>query len=1244
MGRKVNLRGSGEIIASLILVFLSTLFFVSAQILPTYIVKVYKEREKEIAIKKVEKTKFQLDNFVKGTKKRQKILLDKLNKSNSQDNRKLDLMETMRDFLKEDEGVILISKDGRIEFWLGRVFNPFQKFPEKEIFIVKEMNTTFFSLFSELNWEKKKLIFIKMLKDALEKGVEIRFLDWREKENIGESLVIKEKFSIERKGERLRVSSPFLVRGEGVLAIITFFPSDETFVRVYWKDLFLLFTYISLFLFLVISLFSVKKYLKSLKFIISIFIILSIRALFVLVKKLIIFQDFKLLKSDLSAIVFNLDFLNSPFDIFLTLLTIFLIVTILAKVAFPFLERLRESKKEFKYLIPLIILTPIPVIVFHSFLNSLVSNTSRSLFYFLSPFPLFMIFTIFIGFLSSFLILLFLFRIVQLSFQSIVLKFTLLIFLIPVYYFLFRKVFSIPLFPSVFFFLLTFVLSFDLSWSKKLLSILLLLFMASLFIYFSFDHFLFISRRNFIENDLKNIILSQERWSEFILREGIKEIDSQINSIEKFLFSPKNEEIAYEIWLKTTAAKLKWPSAIEILDKDGEVLSSFSLNLPIPESVYTPFTERWWVEEASLPFFDKIKRVRFGYKGVLGGREWLGKIIFYISSDYDAIPILYRESPYYSILRGEVFPPSPVMERDFGFAVFDEEGTIIFNPSKIHSALGRDILKRLGREKAFWTSINLPMGLHHIFYFQSADRIFSIFYPVKDLKGYCLEILEITLVNFIYFSIVVFILNITGIYKPFWLTRMTFSAKVRLIFLLMAIIPFIIFSLFSNFFLQKLFIEQMKNKAIGELETAKGIFTQFYNVERESVIPQDLILWVGSIIARDVNIYLDGFLIGSSRGEIFLSQLLPYHLDGEIYYEIEYKGAFYYLKKEKIGKFEYFTLSSPMKLGEQKYIVSIPLIPEIKELSLIGREFMEFLSIMFFFFALIASFVSHSLYKKIIDPIKTLLRAYRDVGKGNLEIRIETKSKDEIRELMEGFNSMVKELKQKQEELKEMERRQAWAEMAKKAAHEIKNPLTPILLMTEHLQKVFRENRNEFEKNFEKGVNFIINEVKRLKRISSEFLSYSQETLLKERFELRKLLDEIVEPLRITLKGKIDIALTSNKEKIYFEGDIKMIETVLRNTILNAIEAIKEKGRIDINLIQEGKRIKISIKDNGEGIPPENLPRIFEPYFSTKPSGTGLGLAIAKKMVEMHEGRIYIESEIGKGTEVVIELPYEEKV
>lgn len=1227
----------------LILIALSLLSLIFSQIFPEYITKIYKANQERIILKKIEKEKKQFEHFIENFKKREEILLKRLNKSAEiREFRLFETIENLRKFLRKDEGVIFFADKGKVDLWLGKVFSPFNPIPEKRTFIIEDTKTPFLALSSELivGKEKKRLIFIKDLSRKIkERGVEIQLINWRESEEIRKKFINKGDFSLVKKDNRVEFLSSFELKNNGTLAIFRGFSLPDTFIKVYWRDLFLLIFYILFFFFLTFIVVLYKGYFIKNKSVLLIPFLLLIRLLLVLSKKLIFLRDFKLFKPDLSAISSNSEFFNSPLDIFFSVLTIFLILTLLVRTVIPSLERLNKSKKSFKFLMPVVFFTPIPIVAFQIFLESIVNGTSRGLFYFLSPFSIFMVFSVFIVFLSSCIILILLFQIFYLSTKSFWIKLTLIILQIPFSYFLFRKLVSVPLIPSIGLFLISALLSYNFLWTKKGSSILPLLILVSLFLYFSLDHFLFISKRNFIEKDLKNIILAQERWSEFILREGIKEIDSQIDEIENFLFAPSKEEIAYKIWEKTTAAKLRWPSAIEVLDREEEILSSFSLNLPIPESIYTPFTDRWWVEEASLPFFDKVKRVRFSYKGILGGREWLGKIIFYISSDYDAIPILYRESPYYSILRGEVFPPSPVMERDFGLAVFDNEGSIIFNPSKIPSALGREVLKRVENEGALWTSINLPLGFHHIFYFKSVDRIFSIFYPVKGIKGYCLEIMEIILISFVYFSILISILYFLGIFKPDWFSKITFSTKVRVIFLAMALLPFIIFSIFSNFFLQKLFIEQMKSKAIGELETAKGVFAQFYSLERESLIPQDLILWVGSIIARDVNVYLDGTLVGSSRAEIFLSQYLPYHLDGEIYYEIVHRGAFYYLKKEKIGRFLYFTLSSPMKLGEQEYIVSIPLIPEVKELSLIGREFMEFLSIMFFFFALVASFISQSLYKKIIGPIKTLLTAYRDVGKGNLDIKIETRSRDEIRELMEGFNAMVKELKTKQDELKEMERRQAWSEMAKKAAHEIKNPLTPILLMTEHLLKVFRENRGDFEKNFEKGVNFIINEVKRLKRISSEFLIYSQEKLVKELFDLKKMAEEITEPLKVTLKDKVEITVSSNQENIYLEGDAKMIETVLRNTILNAIEAIKEKGKIKIDLIKEEREVKIEVSDSGEGIAEGDLPRIFEPYFTTKPSGTGLGLPIAKRMIELHGGKIFVESKLEQGTRVTIKLP-----
>ncbi len=1223
----------------LIALFIFTKLF--SLFIPQKIADNYKKNESRAVVRKLEKVKAEYEEFLKNFKKREKKLRHKIDISIKKEAIPTnEIIDIAKEFLKADEGIISCDEKNRVDFWLGRVFNPFPSFPHTKLFVVKNTRSNFISTVSELKvGVNRKLIFIKEFPAKHYEGVRVELIEWKDK--FGNQELLKKEVLFERFGENIEVSSLLRTPEGEILGILKVRALELSFIINWWKNLFDFTCNLILLALLPIIVITYSKFFGKFKIYSFVFAIIFMRFLLIFIKKSLFFENHPLFKPELSAISPYSDFLNSPLDIFLTVLTISSILFLLFKFSFPLLQQEENSKRYFKFFLPLIFFFPLPLFIFQIFLKSLVHNTSRGLLYFLSPFPIFILLTFFFVSLSTFLLMILIFRLFYLSHKNSLLKIFLITLQIPLYYLFVKDRISLPFIPTI----LAFVLIAWISWNFQLmkkgfffgLSILLL----SFFIYFSLDHFLFLFKRHFIENDLKNLILAQKKWSEFILREGIKEIESQSEIIKNFLLTLRNEEIAYEIWLKTTASKLRWPSAIEIVDREGEILSSFSLNLPIPESVYTPYSDRWWVEETSLPFFDKTKRVKFGYKSILTANEWLGKVIFYISSDYDAIPILYRESPYYSILRGEVFPPSPVMERDFGFAVFDEEGSIIFNPSKITSLLERKNIERIKKEGAFWSSIKLPSGTYHIFYFESEDRIFSIFYPVKTLKGYCLELIEITLIIAIFSLILLFFLNSISLLKLPWLYRMTFSAKVRMIFLLIALLPFIVFSIFSNFFLQKLFIEQMKNKAIGELETAKGIFQQFYNVERENIIPQDLILWVGSIIARDINIYLNGLLIGSSRAEVFLSGYLPFMMDGEIFNKIIYKGTLYHLKKEKMENIVYFTLSSPLKLGDQTYIISIPLIPELKELSLMGRNFMEFLAIMFMFFALIATLVSHSLYVKIMEPIKTLLTALREVGRGNLKTRIETRRRDEIKELMEGFNSMVEELNKKQEELKEMERRQAWSEMAKKAAHEIKNPLTPMLLMAEHLQKIFRENPKEFEKSFEKCVDFIISEIKRLKRISTEFLSYSRELIFKENFDLKKLVDEIVEPLKITLKERVKIIVKSNQEEIFFHGDPRLIETIIRNIILNAIEAIKEKGLIEVELLKSEKFIRISIKDSGEGIARENLNQIFEPYFSTKPSGTGLGLSIAKKMVEIHRGNIFAESILGKGTSITVEFPVE---
>jgi len=212
--------------------------------------------------------------------------------------------------------------------------------------------------------------------------------------------------------------------------------------------------------------------------------------------------------------------------------------------------------------------------------------------------------------------------------------------------------------------------------------------------------------------------------------------------------------------------------------------------------------------------------------------------------------------------------------------------------------------------------------------------------------------------------------------------------------------------------------------------------------------------------------------------------------------------------------------------------------------------------------------------------------------------------------------------------------------MARKVAHEIKNPLTPIQLSAEHLLRVYEENPQEFDVALQESTSYIVKEVENLRRIAQEFLETSKETLLqKTEFDLKALIQETVEPYRKVLEKRIQISDIYTGGNFLYLGDREKIKIVLRNILTNAIESITGKGRIDIQATATEAMISLDIFDTGSGMEKEMLDRIFDPYFSTKDAGTGLGLPIAKRIIADHGGVIQADINQPQGLQIKISFP-----
>ncbi len=418
------------------------------------------------------------------------------------------------------------------------------------------------------------------------------------------------------------------------------------------------------------------------------------------------------------------------------------------------------------------------------------------------------------------------------------------------------------------------------------------------------------------------------------------------------------------------------------------------------------------------------------------------------------------------------------------------------------------------------------------------------------------------------------------------------------------------------------------------------IFLQQKEQASLTLPPDDIVLWISSTISNDVNLYQEGRLISSSRREFFDDGLLSDLINGEIFYKIQFENNPFYTQTQKIGDYSFHTITIPYSLQDSLLLISIPFPLEEQEISKATEELIEFLFFISVFFIAIVLLFARAVGGMIVTPIKKLLVGTKEVSLGNLEVSIPYKHQDEMKTLVDGFNTMVNNLKQHQQELADMSKKVAWAEMAKKVAHEIKNPLTPIQLSAEHILKVYEDKKENFDEALKESASYIIKEVENLRKIAQGFLETSKETALrKDSLNLKEIIKETIKPYRKILSERIIFDEKYEGEDFSFTGDKSKINIMLRNILNNAIDSIYDSGKIEIRLVDNKRTLIFEIKDTGIGIRKDYLDRIFEPYFSTKSAGTGLGLSIAKKIIEAHRGTIIASSRKNQGTKISIELP-----
>ncbi len=400
---------------------------------------------------------------------------------------------------------------------------------------------------------------------------------------------------------------------------------------------------------------------------------------------------------------------------------------------------------------------------------------------------------------------------------------------------------------------------------------------------------------------------------------------------------------------------------------------------------------------------------------------------------------------------------------------------------------------------------------------------------------------------------------------------------------------------------------------------------------------------ISEVHAVDVNVYdLEGNLQISSLPLPYNKNIVGDKMDPAAFYHLNQLKEIQFFKEESIGSLNYLSNYVPVidASGKEYAYLNIPYFTSQTKLRQEISNFLVAIINLNAFIFLIAGIVAFFITNRITRSFSFISNKMKEVNLGKVNEAIRWKRNDEIGELVKEYNKMVAKLDGSAAALAKSEREGAWREMARQVAHEIKNPLTPMKLSLQYLQKAIDNNTGNINALSRSVATTLVEQIDHLSQIAGQFSQFANIGNPKsEVFDLNESLRMIIQ----LHSAEDDVALEWNpvKEMVMINADKTHINRLFTNLVQNAMQAVPEdkNAHISISEILGQDKIRITVSDNGNGIPMHIRSKIFTPNFTTKTSGTGLGLAMCKGIVEQSKGEIWFETKEGQGTTFYVELP-----
>jgi signal transduction histidine kinase len=459
-------------------------------------------------------------------------------------------------------------------------------------------------------------------------------------------------------------------------------------------------------------------------------------------------------------------------------------------------------------------------------------------------------------------------------------------------------------------------------------------------------------------------------------------------------------------------------------------------------------------------------------------------------------------------------------------------------------------------------------------------------------------------------------------------SRSSLKSKIQLAIIFLILFTFFVIGTITIYYFKNLIhATQLSNHRAEATTLIQNISSDVSNMEAEAAVSflQTKINEYQYIHDKDLALY-------NTKGQIMVTN----HDD-----RWPQRMPMNYLEPEQTNKGQKNYDFIPLYIDNDELYAFLGVGHRSTELS--SNSILDFLTTIlnaYIFLFLIAGAIAITIANSITQPLSYLTEKLKKFKLGQSNDALEWQSNDEIGTLIDDYNNLTREVDRSANILAKTQRDMAWREMAKQVAHEIKNPLTPIKLNIQYLERATKEDPTKAGEMIARISSTLIEQIDNLAQIANEFSNFA--TMPKASNE-KIILNEIVEAVHDLFRKRddMDISLSEPIDDLIVFADRNHLVRILNNLLKNAIQAIPDgrRGKIEISLKRNGNNALIAVKDNGVGIPDEMREKVFTPNFTTKSSGTGLGLAISANMIESFNGRIYFEPNAGEGTSFFISIP-----